>query len=219
MKIKDFYKENNIDIHFIDEKNLMYNNEEENKKIIEFLERNGPIDNEYKLFDEEEIKILENIPEKIEIEEKKEDNKENNEEEKDVKSLAKEENNNSKEILNENKDDIEEKSNLNYKKMSNLEESKDIEADKIQQKIDEIKERERTLLDQKSEILRRYLSENVIPLLSKGILDICQNMPEDPVESLAKYLSENEINKEKENKNKNEIENEIIKTINQSLSY
>ena len=215
----DFYKENNIDIHFIDEKNLMHNNEEENKKIIEFLERNGPIDNEYKLFDEEEIKILENIPEKIEIEEKKEDNKENNEEEKDVKSLAKEENNNSKEILNENKDDIEEKSNLNYKKMTNLEESKDIEADKIQQKIDEIKERERTLLDKKSEILRRYLSENVIPLLSKGILDICQNMPEDPVESLAKYLSENEINKEKENKNKNEIENEIIKTINQSLSY
>ena len=121
--------------------------------------------------------------------------------------MAKEENNNSKEILNENNDDIEEKSNLNDKKMSNLEESKDIEADKIQQKIDEIKERERTLLDKKSEILRRYLSENVIPLLSKGILDICQNMPEDPVESLAKYLSDNETNNEKENKNKKAFEN------------
>ena len=214
----DFYKENNIDVFFIDEKKLMQNIEEENKKIIEFLERNGPIDNIYKLFDEEEIKILESNQENVELAEKKEDNKEIIEGEKDVKSLVKEENNNSNEILNENNDDMEEKSNLNDKKMSNLEESKVIEEDKIQQKIDEIKERERTLLDKKSEILRRYLNENIIPLLSKGILDICQNIPEDPVESLAKYLSENEINKENENKKINDIENEIIKTINQSLS-
>ena len=75
------------------------------------------------------------------------------------------------------------------------------------------------LLEKKSEILRRYLSENIIPVLSKGILNICQNLPEDPVESLAKYLSEIDINNEKGNKDNNEAENEIIKTINQSISY
>ena len=37
----------------------MENKGDENKKIIEYLERNGPIDNEFKLFDEEEIKIIE----------------------------------------------------------------------------------------------------------------------------------------------------------------
>ena len=221
----DFYKENNLDILFVDEKKLMNNLEEENNKIINYLERNGPIDNEYKLFDEEEICIIENISEKIKEENKNEENKE---EEKEMKSKVKEEEkNNSKEVINENNEDnnindkneSELKSDLNVKKLSNLEESKNKELDKIQQKIEEIKEREITLLEKKSEILRRYLSENVIPLLSKGILNLCQNMPDDPVESLAKYMEDNELNKEKENKEKNEAENEIIKTINESISF
>ena len=55
--------------------------------------------------------------------------------------------------------------------------------------------------------------------MSKGILNICQNLPDDPVESLAKYLTDNELNKEKENKERNEAENEIIKTIKQSISF
>ena len=222
--LTDFYKENNMDVYFIDEKKLMQNLEEENKKIIDFLERNGPIDNEYKLFDEEEIKILEAIPEKLnnEKEEKKEENKENkenNEAEKEMKSEVKQEKVNSKEIENDNNEIEEDKSNLSEKKMTNLEESKNNELDKIQQKIDEAKQREITLLEKKSEILRRYLSENVIPVLSKGILNICQNLPDDPVESLAKYLCDNELDKEKENKERNEAENEIIKTINQSISF
>ena len=221
----DFYKENNLDTLFVDEKKLMNNLEEENNKIINYLERNGPIDNEYKLFDEEEICIIENISEKIKEENKNEENKE---EEKEMKSKVKEEEkNNSKEVINENNEDnnindkneSELKSDLNVKKLSNLEESKNNELDKIQQKIEEIKEREITLLEKKSEILRRYLSENVIPLLSKGILNLCQNMPDDPVESLAKYMEDNELNKEKENKEKNEAENEIIKTINESISF
>ena len=221
----DFYKENNLDTLFVDEKKLMNNLEEEKNKIINYLERNGPIDNEYKLFDEEEICIIENISEKIKEENKNEENKE---EEKEMKSKVKEEEkNNSKEVINENNEDnnindkneSELKSDLNVKKLSNLEESKNNELDKIQQKIEEIKEREITLLEKKSEILRRYLSENVIPLLSKGILNLCQNMPDDPVESLAKYMEDNELNKEKENKEKNEAENEIIKTINESISF
>ena len=61
------------------------------------------------------------------------------------------------------------------------------------------------MLDKKSEILRRYLSENVIPLISKGILNICQNLPDDPVESLAKFLSEIENNENIRKKNKRKI--------------
>ena len=134
-----------------------------------------------------------------------------------MKSEINDEKSNSKEIENDNNDI--EKSNLNDKKMTNLEDTKNNEIDRIQQKLEQIKERENTLLEKKSEILRRYLSENVIPLLSKGILNICQNLPEDPVESLAKYLTDNELNKEEGNKNKNLAENEIIKTINESISF
>ena len=226
----DFFKENNLDIYFIDENKLMENKEEENRKIIEYLERNGPIDNEYKLFDEEEIKIIEISKENKENEvkkeeEKEEDNKENSKEEEKKAKTIKEDNNNSKENLDENnineniENNIEEISNKSDKKNENLEESKNNELEKIQQKINETREREMILLEKKSEILRRYLSENIIPVLSKGILNICQNLPEDPVESLAKYLSEIDINNEKGNKDNNEAENEIIKTINQSISY
>ena len=220
----DFYKENNFDVFFIDEKELMQNSEETNKKIINYLERNGPIDNDFKLFDEEEINILEKIPEKKDEEEKDEEKKENLEEEEKEKKLEvkEEEKMDSKKELNENNDEDnindENKSDLNDKKMSNLGESKNNEFDEIQQKIDKIRERETTLLENKSEVLRRYLSENVIPILSKGILNICQNLPEDPVESLAKYLDDN-LDKEKENKDRNEAENEIIKTINESISF
>ena len=226
----DFFKKNNLDIYFIDENKLMENKEEENRKIIEYLERNGPIDNEYKLFDEEEIKIIEISKENKENEvkkeeEKEEDNKENSKEEEKKAKTIKEDNNNSKENLDENnineniENNIEEISNKSDKKNENLEESKNNELEKIQQKINETREREMILLEKKSEILRRYLSENIIPVLSKGILNICQNLPEDPVESLAKYLSEIDINNEKGNKDNNEAENEIIKTINQSISY
>ena len=223
----DFFKENNLDIFFIDEKKLMENKEDENKKIIEYLERNGPIDNEFKLFDEEEIKIIEITKESKESESKKEE--EENEDikgnkEEGEKEVVKEENNGSKHTLDENNvndnfDNInEEINNKTDRKIENLEESKNNELENIQQKINETKEREMILLEKKTEVLRRYLSENIIPVLSKGILNICQNLPEDPVESLAKYLSGIDINNENPVKDNNEVENEIIKAINQSIS-
>ena len=223
----DFFKENNLDIFFIDEKKLMENKEDENKKIIEYLERNGPIDNEFKLFDEEEIKIIEITKESKENESKKEE--EENEDikgnkEEGEKEVVKEENNGSKHTLDENNvndnfDNInEEINNKTDRKIENLEESKNNELENIQQKINETKEREMILLEKKTEVLRRYLSENIIPVLSKGILNICQNLPEDPVESLAKYLSGIDINNENPVKDNNEVENEIIKAINQSIS-
>ena len=205
----------------------MENKEEKKKKIIEYLERNGPIDNEFKLFDEEEIKIIEITKESKENESKKEE--EENEDikgnkEEGEKEVVKEENNGSKHTLDENNvndnfDNInEEINNKTDRKIENLEESKNNELENIQQKINETKEREMILLEKKTEVLRRYLSENIIPVLSKGILNICQNLPEDPVESLAKYLSGIDINNENPVKDNNEVENEIIKAINQSIS-
>ena len=42
--------------------------------------------------------------------------------------------------------------------------------------------------------LKKYLAENVIPVLSKGILNVCQKLPEDPVDELANYLFDNAFN-------------------------
>ena len=36
--------------------------------------------------------------------------------------------------------------------------------------------------------MRRYLAENVLPLLSLGILHVANERPDDPVEALADYL-------------------------------
>ena len=61
------------------------------------------------------------------------------------------------------------------------------------------------MLEKKSEVLRRYLAENVLPLLSLGILHVANERPDDPVEALADYLLSKsfEIEKEeKERKNK-----------------
>ena len=102
--------------------------------------------------------------------------------------------------------------------MSNIGISKLDENEKLQQKLNEIKEREISLLEKKSEVLRRYLSENVLPLLAKGVLNICQNMPDDPVEALANYLLDNSLNISKENQNKNKTENELEKMIDESIN-
>ena len=246
----DFYKENNVDIFFIDESKFNENNEIDNNKIFEFIERNGSIDNEYKLFDEEEIKIFEIINEKIKNEEKSEkkeeksekvenfsenqnisdnqnlsENKEKTNSKNNENDIKEEENINSKQI-DEKEEESKKKSNINEsvseknedKKISNIEISKVDENEKIQQKLREIKEREMNLLEKKSEILRRYLSENVMPLLAKGVLNICQNMPDDPVEALANYLMDNSLNLSKVNTNNNKTENELEKIIDESIN-
>ena len=51
--LETFYKENNIEIHYVNETEFMENQEIENIKIIEYLERYGNIDNFSKLKDEE----------------------------------------------------------------------------------------------------------------------------------------------------------------------
>ena len=99
----------------------------------------------------------------------------------------------------------------------NKEENKEIEEKKeepkIKSKLELEKENEFKLLEKKSEVLRRYLAENVLPLLSLGILHVANERPDDPVEALADYLLAKtfEIKKNEEENNNEENIKEIEK--------
>ena len=151
-------------------------------------------------------------------EEENELNKEKKEKEEKEKDKEKE-----KEAINENKEEI---SKENVDKDKEKEENKEKEekeekkeVPKIKSKLELEKENEFKLLEKKSEVLRRYLSENVLPLLSLGILHVANERPDDPVEALADYLLaktfEIKKNEEENNneKNNNEIEKEESKSI------
>ena len=56
-------------------------------------------------------------------------------------------------------------------------------------------------MEKQSEVIRRYLNVHIIPILAKGILHICEEMPDDPIETLANYLMENKINESISNNN------------------
>ena len=64
-------------------------------------------------------------------------------------------------------------------------------------------------------MLRRYLSENGLPLLSLGILQVATERPDDPVEALADFLFDKTLeiqkNEELKEKNENKKENEKVK--------
>ena len=55
-------------------------------------------------------------------------------------------------------------------------------------RLEQIKEQERDLLDSKSQPIRTYLIDNVVPILTDGLVEVCKNQPEDPVDFLAEYL-------------------------------
>ena len=253
--LETFYKENNIEIHYVNETEFMNNQEIENIKIIEYLERYGNIDNFSKLQDEEEILPF-----------KEQENADADEEEKILMDDGSFDNNNLlKGLINPNKKEEGDNKNDNNKvnetkeeinlmkieakikeriidedfmdkdsgdKMDKSEKEKEIlikESKKkkstnghslnemlikqeqneknIRNKLGELKEKEKKLLEKKSEVLRRYLNEKIMPLLAKGILNICDNMPEDPVEALANYLLDNSFNMPKQETNKSNKSN------------
>lgn len=55
-------------------------------------------------------------------------------------------------------------------------------------RLEQIKEQERDLLDTRSQPIRQYLMDNVVPILTDGLIEVCKNVPEDPVDYLAEYL-------------------------------
>ena len=281
---KDFFKENNIEVYFLDEQKYMLDKSEEEKKVIEFLERYGPIDNYSNLHDvddiipyidtplgeninipnEEQILFEQSGPynfgmkKKVDVikeenennintnninnnvnnendqnennsQQKQEnkdskENKENNINESKIKNeksqinngsktllSKKDETNNNENVINEtNKDENSSKSKEEEKEQKEKKEEEKTKSEikkeekevltgekKIEMQIKDLQEREKKLLEKKSEVLRRYLNENVMPLLAKGILNVCEYMPDDPVDALANFLLENSFNIQK----------------------
>jgi adenylate kinase len=78
----------------------------------------------------------------------------------------------------EEKEDLEEKGK---------EEAK-IQEIKAKTRLERIKEQERELLDTRSQPIRQYLMDNVVPLLTEGLIKICKEMPDKPTGQLADYL-------------------------------
>mmetsp|Transcript_39288 Transcript_39288/g.59982 ORF Transcript_39288/g.59982 Transcript_39288/m.59982 type:complete len:207 (-) Transcript_39288:12-632(-) len=68
------------------------------------------------------------------------------------------------------------------------EEMKKIKEAKEAVKLEKLREQERDLLDQRSQPIRQYLMDNVVPHLTEGLIDLCKNIPEDPVDYLANFL-------------------------------
>ena len=54
--------------------------------------------------------------------------------------------------------------------------------------LEEIKQQEQEILNQKSQALKQYITDNLLPSLTSGLIDICNNKPEDPLDYLADYL-------------------------------
>lgn len=54
--------------------------------------------------------------------------------------------------------------------------------------LEEIKQQEQEILNQKSQALKQYITDNLLPVLTSGLIDICSSKPEDPLDYLADYL-------------------------------
>ena len=93
---------------------------------------------------------------------------------------------------------IEREENEHKKAEKEAEEKKlfeeDTERDKIQReerdaaKLEAIRENERDLLDKRSQPIRQYLMDKVVPHLTEGLINLCKETPDDPTDFLANFL-------------------------------
>lgn len=54
--------------------------------------------------------------------------------------------------------------------------------------LDEVRQQEQEILNQKSQALKQYITDNLLPALTSGLIDICNTKPDDPLDHLADYL-------------------------------
>ena len=156
-----------------------------------------------KLIDAKESSVLDVIKDVQEFIIKNNDNKINqidegldcNEYEYDYIKIEEEKNKPQEEAINNEDENEQNNKKENEEEIKN--ENVDIKESEIKKEEEPVKEKtkleiekenEFKLLEKKSEVLRRYLAENVLPLLSLGILHVANERPEDPVEALADYL-------------------------------
>ncbi|RNF12523.1 protein dpy-30 [Trypanosoma rangeli] len=62
------------------------------------------------------------------------------------------------------------------------------ERSQIENTRQEIEVMDRNSLEQRKLPLREYLQHNIVPLLSKGLVEVCKTRPKDPVDFLAEWL-------------------------------
>jgi hypothetical protein len=229
--VEMFFIKHNIECYHVNQVKSVENYDEEFNGMYAYLERNGPINNYERLCDDDENReiVKHHLSDNVmrdneEIQEEKGESVDDDDEDEDAdeqqqqvdtrsnvnKTTNTKKDEDKKDNTNVSGDNSQQQQQSDVNNNSNQHNVSDVELHNNQRKIDELLLRERKLLEKKSEVLRRYLSENVIPLLAKGVLNICQNMPDDPVEALANYLLDNSFNK---NDNNNE---NINKDINQS---
>ena len=55
-------------------------------------------------------------------------------------------------------------------------------------KLEQIRESERDLLDKRSQPIRQYLMDKVVPHLTEGLINLCKDVPDDPTDFLANFL-------------------------------
>eukprot|EP00760_Papus_ankaliazontas_P017158 PhM_4_TR17049/c0_g1_i2/m.8524/K00939/adk, AK; adenylate kinase len=55
-------------------------------------------------------------------------------------------------------------------------------------KLSQMKAYEREMLEKRKGPMKQFLMENVIPVVTKGLIEICERRPDDPVDALAEWL-------------------------------
>jgi hypothetical protein len=212
--ITNYFNCNKYDYDYIKEIDEIRKEEERKKKEEE---------EEKKRKEEDEEMIKEGKDPKIEREKEENLKKQKEEEEKKNKEIEnfkyandREINEKIKEIFNKNDFENESHDNLLNILEKRFESKENTIISSINDPFKEEREKEFKLLEKKSEILRRYLAENVLPILTKGIIEICDNMPQDPVEYLSNFLLEatferarlRELSKKNKENENNEENNE-----------
>ncbi|KRX09632.1 P-loop containing nucleoside triphosphate hydrolase [Pseudocohnilembus persalinus] len=91
-------------------------------------------------------------------------------------------------LKNQNKNQEEEESKQAELRDQNEEEAREIQDAEFKIKMENLKNQERDILDKRSQPLRQYLADNVVPFLTEGLIEICKNPSDDPVDTLAEYL-------------------------------
>ena len=86
------------------------------------------------------------------------------------------------------------KDEKNKIQLKDLKKKQELLEKNVEDRIRELKRNEKKLLEKQSEVIRRYLNVHIIPILAKGVLHICEEMPDDPVEGLCSYITEHKLN-------------------------
>jgi len=80
---------------------------------------------------------------------------------------------------------------LEAKRLADEEESRGKRSAHEAQRLAELQQQERELLEVRSIPLRNYLMQHVIPTLTEGLIEVCKVKPEDPIDHLAEWLFKN----------------------------